>query len=238
MEAFGYTWTSSMEGGRTVATERPWMRFSEEAAWKQNLDDDNSIVLSVVTSPKDVRHWDGKTYKTKYAVGLIRSVDTFGYGTYSAKIKLPHGNFLWPSFWLVGDGRWPDNGEIDIMEAWSDKRGSYFKALLPKWNTTNNVHYLKNGEHNQIKPCCVPWIIQTSNPADKFVEYRVEYKPDSIVFKANNTVVRRISGNVMRCLPKEPEMHVIFNLWTDNEDFSLDSPMIVKDFKYNKKATI
>ena len=31
-------------------------------------------------------------------------------------MKLAAGAGLWPAFWALGDGRWPDTGEIDIME--------------------------------------------------------------------------------------------------------------------------
>src|SRR5438105_6976798 len=40
----------------------------------------------------------------------------FAYGTAAARIKLPAGAGLWPAFWALGNGRWPDTGEIDIME--------------------------------------------------------------------------------------------------------------------------
>jgi beta-glucanase (GH16 family) len=43
-------------------------------------------------------------------------------GRVEARIKLPVGAGLWPAFWMLGTtgGRWPNNGEIDIME----ERGS------------------------------------------------------------------------------------------------------------------
>ena len=28
---------------------------------------------------------------------------------------LPSGPGLWPAHWMVSKGKWPDNGEIDIM---------------------------------------------------------------------------------------------------------------------------
>lgn len=40
----------------------------------------------------------------------------FTYGTASARIKMPAGAGLWPAFWALGEGKWPDCGEIDIME--------------------------------------------------------------------------------------------------------------------------
>jgi hypothetical protein len=48
-------------------------------------------------------------------------IDTRGkfesaYGTWAARMKLPAGAGLWPAFWALGTGRWPDTGEVDIME--------------------------------------------------------------------------------------------------------------------------
>ena len=40
----------------------------------------------------------------------------FTYGTAAARIKLTAGAGLWPAFWALGAGRWPDTGEFDIME--------------------------------------------------------------------------------------------------------------------------
>src|SRR5947207_422417 len=45
-----------------------------------------------------------------------RSKMTFTYGTAAARMKLAAGAGLWPAFWALGDGRWPDTGEIDVME--------------------------------------------------------------------------------------------------------------------------
>jgi beta-glucanase (GH16 family) len=40
----------------------------------------------------------------------------FTYGTASARIKMAAGAGLWPAFWALGEGKWPDCGEIDMME--------------------------------------------------------------------------------------------------------------------------
>ena len=50
--------------------------------------------------------------------GRIDTRDKFAftYGTAAARMKLAAGAGLWPAFWALGAGRWPDTGEIDIME--------------------------------------------------------------------------------------------------------------------------
>jgi len=58
--------------------------------------------------------------KGLYPSGMIRSRQTFRYGYFEARIKLPPGKGMWPAFWLNSDydknGKlsWPP--EIDIME--------------------------------------------------------------------------------------------------------------------------
>src|SRR3954465_7016882 len=46
---------------------------------------------------------------------------SFTYGTAAARMKLTAGAGLWPAFWALGDGPWPDTGEIDIMENVGDR---------------------------------------------------------------------------------------------------------------------
>jgi beta-glucanase (GH16 family) len=59
---------------------------------------------------------DGKTFD--FVSGRIdtRGHFDFAYGTAAARMKLAAGRGLWPAFWALGNGRWPDTGEIDVME--------------------------------------------------------------------------------------------------------------------------
>lgn len=46
-----------------------------------------------------------------------RTKQEFLYGRIEARIKLPRGKGVWAAFWMLGaNGKWPDCGEIDILE--------------------------------------------------------------------------------------------------------------------------
>lgn len=48
----------------------------------------------------------------------INSKESWKYGYFEARLKLPKGKGTWPAFWMLPQefNAWPDDGEIDIME--------------------------------------------------------------------------------------------------------------------------
>jgi len=71
---------------------------------------------------------EGRTFDFVSGRLNTRGKVAFTYGTAAARMKLPDGAGFWPAFWLLGDGRWPDIGEIDVMENVGDP--SWVNAAL------------------------------------------------------------------------------------------------------------
>lgn len=74
-------------------------------------------------------NYGGKQY-TSARVTTTEKGD-WTYGRIEVKAKLPSGRGTWPAIWMLptdwiyGDGSWPDNGEIDIMEHVPNIIGKY-----------------------------------------------------------------------------------------------------------------
>ena len=64
--------------------------------------------------------WKGKEYTS--ARLTTKGHGDWSHGRFDIRAKLPDGHGTWPAIWMLptvwnlGDGGWPDNGEIDIME--------------------------------------------------------------------------------------------------------------------------
>ena len=226
----GQLWQCAMEGGRIIHPQEPWMWMDREQVWIGESGE-GSAILTMENKPKEVHFWDGQTYHPTIACGLMRTVDAFSYGRFSAEILLPQGRNLWPSFWLCGDGSWPDHGEIDVVEAYANKRGSYYRFPL-SWNVTNNVHYSDNGTHKQAKARGISMFC-IGNPKKncELVKYEVVWTDKEITLYANGKRVRAINKDIVKHLVGTRQ-RVIFNAFASNGKAYMESPMIIDNFKY------
>lgn len=64
--------------------------------------------------------WEGMDYTSARLV--TKGKGDWSHGRFEIRAKLPQGRGTWPAIWMLptvwnlGNGSWPDNGEIDIME--------------------------------------------------------------------------------------------------------------------------
>jgi beta-glucanase (GH16 family) len=119
----------------------------------------------------------GKTFD--FISGRIdtRGKMEFAYGTASARMKLPPGSGLWPAFWALGNGRWPDTGEIDIMEYVGE----------PDWTSVALHGRGYSGETPLVNKVFFP----PQKDATTWHVYSVDWTPQGFIFKVDGDVMYR-----------------------------------------------
>jgi beta-glucanase (GH16 family) len=103
----------------------------------------------------------------------------FTYGTASCRMKMSGGAGLWPAFWALGNGRWPDCGEIDMMETVGD----------PTWfsNALHGPGYFGN------TPLTYRYHFLPATDVTKWHIYSVDWTANSLVFKIDGMVTYTVT---------------------------------------------
>ncbi len=148
---------------------------------------DSPDVLSVTGGALVIRPRFRPGFKTPEERGFdfisgridTRSKMTFTYGTAAARMKLAAGAGLWPAFWALGDGRWPDTGEIDIMENVGD--ASWTSVALHGPGYFGNTPLVKRAPFAGRRDATA-WHV-----------YAVDWTRDALVFKVDDREVYRVT---------------------------------------------
>ena len=117
-----------------------WQRYTKSN--KNAYIENNCLVIKAI-------HESDKHGLDQYTSARIHTGNkqTWKYGKIAARIKLPHGQGIWPAFWMLGanidenggDTPWPQCGEIDILELYGSKDDGLIES---------NVHYAdSSGSH-------------------------------------------------------------------------------------------
>ena len=125
----------------------------------------------------------------------------FTYGTAAARMKLPAGAGLWPAFWALGDGRWPDTGEIDIMENVGD----------PAWTSVALHGPGYSGNTPLVRRTPMP----SGADATAWHVYAVDWSPDALVFTVDGREVYRATREMVEKYGRwsfDNPKHLILNL--------------------------
>lgn len=145
-----------------------------------------------------------KRFKDKIHTGKAISKAVFYHGLFVFEAKLPVGKNLWPAIWFTGYNSWPP--EIDLLEAYSNKRGN--------WRLTGNVHYsTPEKSHNSVGAKRF-WI---ADHKDRWIQYAVDWREDYIKLYADGFLIREINDPVVMDRFKVP-MHIIFTNMSTSTD--------------------
>jgi len=103
----------------------------------------------------------------------------FTYGTVSARVKMSSGAGLWPAFWALGEGKWPDCGEIDIMET----------VGAPSWVS----HALHGPGYFGNTPLAYRAFFPKGTDVTQWHIYAVDWTRNSLVFKVDGLVTYSVT---------------------------------------------
>lgn len=123
--------------------------------------------------------WGGQEYSS----GKLISRRKLGYGFYEIRAKLPCARGTWPAIWLLPDsGKWPDEGEIDIMEmvGWQPDvvHATVHSALF------NHVRGTQRGAETAVPTSCT-----------EFHRYQLDWTPRAITIGVDGRAYMRVAND-------------------------------------------
>lgn len=150
-----------------------YIAHGTEAEGAQN----GALVIKPVFHPG----YETKVGKFDFLSGRMdtRSKLEFTYGSVAARMKLPVGTGFWPAFWALGDGKWPDCGEIDIMENVGE----------PDWISAA----LHGPGYFGETPIVNKIYLNPNTSVAQWHVYSVDWTENSLIFKVDDKVFYRVT---------------------------------------------
>lgn len=116
--------------------------------------------------------WGGQAYTSARLITRGKADWTYGY--FEVRAKLPCGKGTWPAIWMLGTGgRWPEDGELDIME---------HRGMFPD-QVTSAVHVAAG--HGGVAPGGAQ---KLPTACSEFHRYQMLWTPDDVRFGVDGFV--------------------------------------------------
>jgi len=131
--------------------------------------------------PAKYPDWGGQNYTS----GRIYSQGAgWTYGFYEIRAKLPCARGTWPAIWMLPTNmvKWPDDGEIDIMEQVGAEPNLIYASLH-----TGLFNHVKGTQRSAQKP------VPTS--CGDFHIYQLDWRPDEILIGVDGQGILRVAND-------------------------------------------
>lgn len=178
-EKYRLVWKEEFKGG--VFNEAYWTKIPRgKPAWQKYMSDydklyevkDGNLILRGMKNDGLVK---GDT--AQYITGGLytKNKKLLTWGKVEIKAKLNGATGAWPAFWMLpNEGKWPDGGEIDIMEHLNYDSIAYQTVHT---HYTYDLH-ISEPKHGSTGPIDL----------DDYNIYTLEILPDRLVFSINGKV--------------------------------------------------
>lgn len=133
---------------------------------------------------KGSKNWKTNRSHIKYSSVCVitKGLHSWKYGRFEIKARIKTKEGLWPAIWFLGvDGRWPYNGEIDLMEYYDGK-------ILANacWGTPKKGNPKWDSSHTPVKSFKDP------NWDEKFHIWRMDWDEKSIKLYLDDQLLNTI----------------------------------------------
>lgn len=175
---------------------KEWQRYTDSP--ENAYIEDGKLVIKAI-------HESDEHGSDQYTSARLHTAQkqSWKYGKIVGRIKLPHGEGIWPAFWMLGvnidenggDTPWPFSGEIDVLEMYGSKDDAVIEA---------NVHYAdEDGKHAQMGP--VSYKLKEGIFADDFHVFELEWTETEMIWSVDGETYTSltISDEVYSALHKE-----------------------------------
>jgi beta-glucanase (GH16 family) len=149
--------------------------------------------------------WQGMDYTSTRLVS--RKKGDWTYGRFEIRARLPRGIGTWPAIWMLptdwtyGNGGWPDNGEIDIME-----HVGYHQGFIHGSTHCLSYYWRINTQKTDT--------IEIPDACEKFHTYAMEWNKDSITMYVDNVryFTSTNDGSGWKGWPFNKRFHLLLNV--------------------------
>lgn len=140
---------------------------------------------------------------TDFVSGRIDTRDKFDFthGRAAARIRMPALEGVWPAFWLLGNGAWPDTGEIDILEYVGEKDWVGVALHGPGYSGDT--------------PLVNKYFFPPETDATHWHVYAVEWDGERVLFTIDDRVIYRVTRPMVEAYGDwkfDTPKHMILNL--------------------------
>ncbi len=224
----GYTWETQESWG-IIHPNYPYQYTDEECV-------DISKGQLILHTKRKPRSFALYPTNPQWARGLVMCMDKFHFGRYTIIATLPTGKNLWPAIWLYGQESWPP--EIDIMEAYSNSKGSYFNlstssfrsffhSLLRPYKIEANYHISTEGGvgTERVRLGYIPDLTDS-------IVFTMEWTEAHIIMRANGRIYSKVEGNVMEHFQQPMRFLINNGIRKGGADNASESQFSIYHFHY------
>ena len=127
--------------------------------------------------PATYPDWGGQQYTS----AKIVSTQAWAYGFYEVRAKLPCARGMWPAIWMLPKGmkKWPDDGEIDMMEQVGAEPNLIYASLHTA--LFNHVKKTQRSAQRLVPTSCTALHV-----------YELDWRPHSITIGVDGRGILRV----------------------------------------------